>query len=57
LDVLKVWQGGMSFYGGLSAPWSRPGCSGGRHQLGSSVTDFLAPLVPSGLLARRFGNS
>jgi len=57
LNILKVWQGGMSFHGGLlgviSAMWLY-----GRH-IGKGffqVTDFIAPLVPIGLGAGRIGN-
>ena len=54
---LRVWEGGMSFHGGLLGvvvaialyarasrlPWLR-------------LTDFVAPLVPLGLAAGRIGN-
>jgi phosphatidylglycerol:prolipoprotein diacylglycerol transferase len=57
LDVFKVWEGGMSFHGGLlgvfaaAAWWSR------RHRLRLMDTmDFVAPLVPPGLAFGRFGN-
>jgi phosphatidylglycerol---prolipoprotein diacylglyceryl transferase len=57
LLLLKVWQGGMSFHGGLVgvllAMWWY-----GR-SIGKSffqVTDFIAPLVPIGLGAGRIGN-
>ena len=57
LDVLKVWQGGMSFHGGLlgvlAAAWLY-GRKTGRGFFG--VTDFVAPLVPPGLLFGRLGN-
>jgi phosphatidylglycerol:prolipoprotein diacylglycerol transferase len=57
LDIFKIWQGGMSFHGGMlgvfaavylfarksSKPWL-------------AITDFLAPLVPPGIAAGRFGN-
>ena len=57
LSILYVWQGGMSFHGGLIGvlvatwlyarsirlPWLQ-------------VTDFIAPLVPLGLAAGRVGN-
>ena len=57
LSVFYVWQGGMSFHGGLLGvlvatwlyarsirlPWLQ-------------VTDFIAPLVPLGLAAGRMGN-
>jgi len=57
LLVFKVWDGGMSFHGGLlgvlvaSAWWSR------RHRLHFFDTmDFVAPLVPLGLGFGRIGN-
>jgi phosphatidylglycerol---prolipoprotein diacylglyceryl transferase len=57
LDIFKVWQGGMSFHGGFIGvliamlffrrkypqPWLK-------------IMDFIAPLVPIGLGAGRFGN-
>jgi len=57
LDVFKVWQGGMSFHGGLLGVlfaawlWSRR-C--GLHFF--DVADFIAPLVPPGLGFGRIGN-
>ncbi len=57
VEVFEVWQGGMSFHGGLVgvlvALWlfSR---RRGRRWL--EVTDFVAPLVPLGLAAGRLGN-
>lgn len=55
--VLKIWQGGMSFHGGLLgvviALWLF-----GRRQ-GKSLLetgDFLAPAIPLGLFAGRLGN-
>ncbi len=57
LKMLKIWEGGMSFHGGmvgvLVAMWLL-----GR-KTGKSffqVTDFLVPLVPIGLGAGRVGN-
>ena len=57
LEIFKVWQGGMSFHGGLigvfaaAAWWSR------RHHVRLFDTmDFVAPLVPPGLGFGRFGN-
>jgi phosphatidylglycerol:prolipoprotein diacylglycerol transferase len=57
LEVLAVWQGGMSFHGGMLGviaamafwAWRRQ-----RHWL--EVTDFIAPCVPMGLAAGRGGN-
>ena len=57
VDILKLWDGGMSFHGGLIGVvvaawwWSR------RHRLHLMDTvDFLAPLVPPGLGFGRLGN-
>jgi phosphatidylglycerol:prolipoprotein diacylglycerol transferase len=57
LSLFKIWQGGMSFHGGLLgvmlALWLY-----GRH-IGKTflmVGDFVAPLVPIGLGAGRIGN-
>ena len=55
--VLYVWEGGMSFHGGLLgvlvAMWwfART-----RRQSWLAITDFIAPLVPLGLGAGRLGN-
>jgi phosphatidylglycerol---prolipoprotein diacylglyceryl transferase len=57
MAVLRVWQGGMSFHGGLLgvlvatalyARWVR--------MPWLQITDFIAPLVPLGLAAGRIGN-
>ena len=57
LDIFKVWEGGMSFHGGLIGGllalylWGR---SNGRTFL--EVIDFLAPVVPVGLFCGRIAN-
>ena len=57
LQVFKIWQGGMSFHGGLLGVvfaawwWSRKP----RLHLFDTV-DFIAPLVPPGLGFGRLGN-
>lgn len=57
LDVFKVWQGGMSFHGGLLgvslAMWL---FARKTQQSLLSVADFVAPIVPLGLLTGRIGN-
>ncbi|MEE9494207.1 MAG: prolipoprotein diacylglyceryl transferase [Gammaproteobacteria bacterium] len=57
LLIFKVWQGGMSFHGGMLgvfiAMWLY-GRKTGRTFF--QVTDFMAPLVPIGLGAGRIGN-
>lgn len=57
LRLLRIWEGGMSFHGGLIGVllvslWygRRLGCGFFR------VTDFIAPMVPIGLGAGRIGN-
>jgi phosphatidylglycerol:prolipoprotein diacylglycerol transferase len=57
LQVFKIWEGGMSFHGGLLGVcaaawlWSR------RHRLHAMDTlEFVAPLVPPGLGFGRLGN-
>lgn len=57
LEVFYIWQGGMSFHGGLLGViaavllWAR---SRGRPWL--QVTDFGVPCVPLGLASGRLGN-
>jgi len=57
LQALKIWEGGMSFHGGLVGVcvatwlWAR------RQKLHFfDVGDFIAPLVPPGLFFGRIGN-
>jgi len=57
LETFAVWEGGMSFHGGLLGvvaamalfAWRRQ-----RHFL--EVTDLIAPCVPTGLASGRIGN-
>src|ERR1700710_118709 len=57
LDIFKVWEGGMSFHGGMIGvitamvvfAWQ-------RKRTWLEVTDFVAPLIPLGLAAGRMGN-
>lgn len=55
--LFKVWQGGMSFHGGLLGVLLAMYLFGRKVQARFfEVTDFIAPLVPIGLLAGRIGN-
>lgn len=57
LALFKIWEGGMSFHGGLlgvlvaTAWWTRK-----YRQPVFDVVDFIAPLVPLGLGFGRLGN-
>ena len=57
LKALAVWEGGMSFHGGLLGVlaamlfWARK-----RGRTWLQVLDFIAPCVPTGLAAGRMGN-
>ncbi|MGB7298018.1 MAG: prolipoprotein diacylglyceryl transferase [Burkholderiaceae bacterium] len=57
LEILKVWQGGMSFHGGLIGVITALYlfCKS-RGKSFWPVMDFVAPLVPLGLAAGRMGN-
>ena len=57
LNIIKVWQGGMSFHGGLIGVLIAMWLFGRRYRKTFfEVTDFIAPLVPIGLGAGRIGN-
>jgi len=57
LNIFKIWQGGMSFHGGLLGVCIALWLYGRRLGKGFfEVTDFVAPLVPIGLGAGRIGN-
>ena len=55
--ILRIWQGGMSFHGGLLgvmiAMWWFARSRGRRF---FAVADFVAPLVPPGIALGRIGN-
>jgi phosphatidylglycerol:prolipoprotein diacylglycerol transferase len=56
-EILAVWNGGMSFHGGFLGVLVAMAWFG--HKTGRGfwrVTDFIAPLVPTGLLTGRVGN-
>ncbi|MCE2571393.1 prolipoprotein diacylglyceryl transferase [Motilimonas eburnea] len=57
LYLLKIWEGGMSFHGGLlgvivAMLWFAKK----TNRRFFAVADFIAPLIPVGLGAGRFGN-
>lgn len=57
LEIFYIWEGGMSFHGGLAGVilvllWYA--CSRKRHLF--DITDFIAPMIPLGLAAGRWGN-
>ncbi len=57
LNILKVWEGGMAFHGGLVGVLVAMWLYSRKLKLSFFiVTDFLAPLVPIGLGAGRMGN-
>ena len=63
LDILKVWQGGMSFHGGFLGVLIAMYFFNKKHGLNKTagqpwlkIMDFVAPLVPIGLGAGRMGN-
>jgi phosphatidylglycerol:prolipoprotein diacylglycerol transferase len=57
LILLQIWQGGMSFHGGLVGVLLAMGLYARKLSTGFfHVADFVAPLVPLGLLSGRLGN-
>ena len=57
LEILAVWQGGMSFHGGmLGVLASQLWFARSRRRPWLQVMDFIAPCVPTRLAAGRVGN-
>lgn len=57
LEMLAVWQGGMSFHGGFLGVLVAMGLWARKTGIAWwTITDFIAPLVPLGLAAGRIGN-
>lgn len=57
LAIFKVWEGGMSFHGGMLGVFVAMWFFARQHQCTMlALTDFIAPLAPFGLFAGRVGN-
>ena len=57
LSIIKVWDGGMSFHGGLIGVILAMAWFGRKtHRSFWQVADFVAPMVPLGLAFGRLGN-
>jgi phosphatidylglycerol---prolipoprotein diacylglyceryl transferase len=57
MEILAVWKGGMSFHGGLIGVLLALAWHARRtHRSFLQVGDFVAPLVPLGLMLGRIGN-
>ena len=57
LEIVAIWQGGMSFHGGFLGVAIAMIFLARKYKLSwLSVTDFIAPLIPLGLGAGRIGN-
>jgi phosphatidylglycerol---prolipoprotein diacylglyceryl transferase len=57
LEILAIWQGGMSFHGGLLGVMAAMWVAARRHGVDYvRLMDFIAPLVPPGFAAGRLGN-
>ncbi len=57
LSALRIWQGGMSFHGGLLGVLVAVAIYSRRYGRGFfEITDFIAPAIPLGLGCGRIGN-
>jgi len=57
VSLFRVWEGGMSFHGGLLGVLLAAGWFARKHGIRYfALMDFIAPLVPIGLGAGRLGN-
>ncbi len=57
MDILKVWQGGMSFHGGLIGVIAAALVFARRYKIAAlSLADLVAHTVPPGLLLGRLAN-
>jgi phosphatidylglycerol:prolipoprotein diacylglycerol transferase len=57
LEILYIWQGGMSFHGGLLGVMAAMVLVARKHAIDwLRLMDFVAPLIPPGIAAGRLGN-
>jgi phosphatidylglycerol:prolipoprotein diacylglycerol transferase len=57
LEIFYIWQGGMSFHGGMLGVMTAMGLIAWKYKIDYlRLMDFFAPLVPPGLGAGRLGN-
>jgi phosphatidylglycerol---prolipoprotein diacylglyceryl transferase len=57
LDIIKVWEGGMSFHGGFLGVLVAAILVARNHKIRwLQLTDFIAPMIPIGLATGRIGN-
>ena len=57
LEIFYIWQGGMSFHGGLLGVMAAMVFAARRHGIDwMRLMDFVAPLIPPGIAAGRLGN-
>jgi phosphatidylglycerol:prolipoprotein diacylglycerol transferase len=57
IEIFYVWQGGMSFHGGLLGVMLAMVIAARKHRIEYlRLMDFVAPLVPLGIAAGRMGN-
>jgi phosphatidylglycerol:prolipoprotein diacylglycerol transferase len=57
LEIPAVWQGGMSFHGGLLGVSAAMWLAARKHKINFlRLMDFIAPLCPLGIAAGRMGN-
>ena len=57
LEIFALWQGGMSFHGGLLGVMAAMTFAAWRHRMPYlQLMDFAAPLVPPGIATGRLGN-
>lgn len=57
IDIIKVWEGGMSFHGGFLGVAIAAVLVARKHNIRwLALTDFIVPMIPIGLATGRIGN-